>query len=175
MYPPKPIRGWAGTRLHDRLIGDAGWVCEPKADGDRCLVFALDDGIQLWSRHGRQHRYSWLAPLVEELEGLDLPAGTVLDAELLHEPKPRCDLVVFDVGSSWPQSLSERRDTLERFLARGNPSRVSAAPWLPKSTAYEDALAAGHEGVVFKKLDSPYRWQRGDGANKIPDWVKMKP
>jgi hypothetical protein len=138
-------------------------------------VFALDDGIQLWSRTGNRHRYSWLDPLVEELEGLDLPSGTVLDAELLHEPKPRCDMLVFDVGSMCPESLSERRDALEAILARGSLSNVSLAPWMPKKTAYEDALAAGHEGVVFKKLTSPYRWQLGDGANKIPDWVKMKP
>jgi len=175
LYPPKPTRTWAGTGHHQSLLDNDDFIVEPKNDGDRCLVFVLPDGVQLWSRHGRQVTYAWLGDLIAELQRFRLPVGTVLDGELLHEPKPRQNLVLFDLPSLYHRPLLERRKSLIRLLARKHPSLVSCVPWWPKEGAYDRALAEGYEGTVWKNLRAPYEWQRSSTASEVTSWFKMKP
>lgn len=173
-YPPKPTRIWPGSNIHDVVLNDSRWIAEPKADGDRCIVVAKGGQVELWSRHGRQHSYSWINPLREELLSLCLVDGTILDCELLHEPKPRCQLMVFDIPSV-DGTLLERREALERICLT-DCKYAFIAKWMNKSTAYTDALADGQEGVVYKRTDSRYQWQRSDSSgNEVPYWLKMKP
>jgi len=178
MFPPKPMRAWSGSDLHAKLIADDRWICEPKVNGDRCLVI-VENTVELWSRHGRRVTYSWLAPLYEALKRLNLSQGTMLDAELVAKPKPSCELIVFDVPSlgglsQGDKPLSERRELLMKLLRKCREP-ISICPWLDKADAYERALAEGREGIVFKKLDSKYRWQRGPTGCEVSDWIKMKP
>lgn len=174
LYPPKPIRGYANTELHERLIKDPAWIVEPKADGDRCLVLVQPKGVELWNRHGKQTRYTWLADLRAELAGWDLPVGTILDCELLHEPKPSQDLMVFDIPTAG--GILEHRKSVLKEIFKGTKFRhVRMAPRMVKKTAYDAALADKQEGVVWKRLDSPYDWQRGNSGCEVAYWIKMKP
>lgn len=174
LFPPKPVRAWAGTEYHQKLIKSKDWICQPKADGDRCLVFFLESGVELWNRHGKPTRYGWLHNLRAELASWDLPVGCILDCELLHEPQPNQDLMVFDVPSAGG-NLAHRLDVLKELFRGERFHHILQAGLLKKPTAYEKALADGHEGVVFKRLDSLYEWQRGNAGNEVPYWVKMKP
>lgn len=175
-FPPKPKRGWAGTGLHHRLINDPDWVVEPKRDGDRCLVFFTEHGPELWSRHGTKTRYGWLDDLKDELAWWDLPVGTILDCELCHEPKPNQDLHVFDIPSA-EGPLHSRYSVLEELFGEisDEAEYIHLVPRLNKATAYEDALAAGDEGIVWKDNNSPYEWQNNTTSCKVPYWIKMKP
>lgn len=175
LFPPKPIRGWANTELHTKLIKDKNWIVEPKANGDRCLVFILESGVELWNRHGGHIRYTWLGGLRAELASWDLPIGCVLDCELLHEPQPKQDLMVFDVPSAGG-NLAHRKEVLKELFRGTRFKFVKMAPRMIKKTAYEEALKLGHEGVVWKRFDSPYEWQRSNqGGNEVAYWIKMKP
>jgi ATP-dependent DNA ligase len=167
----RPVRVWYGTPYYERLVADPGWIVEPKFDGDRCLAFVLESGVELWSRHGRPHGYAWLGPLSDALRGL--PVGTVLDGELLASPAPRAEYAVFDLASEYALPLAQRRRLLERLLRRQREG-VTVVPWLEgRATAYAAALGEGHEGVVFKRLSSVYQWQRSTTAESA-SWCKAR-
>ncbi|HSG41155.1 MAG TPA: ATP-dependent DNA ligase [Thermoanaerobaculia bacterium] len=70
--------------------------------------------------------------------------------------------------------LAERRTSLERVLERGRPlfllsSSVDAATWLEVARVRNEARERGVEGLILKRLASPYRAGRRRG-----DWWKWK-
>jgi DNA ligase 1 len=70
--------------------------------------------------------------------------------------------------------LAERRQSLERLLDRGRPfllvsPRVEAATWEDLARAREEARERNVEGLMLKRLSSPYRTGRKRG-----DWWKWK-
>jgi ATP-dependent DNA ligase len=159
-----------------------GWRYEPKWDGFRGLFENTAGELALWSRNGRPLlRYF---PELRALGEL-LPPRSALDGEIviardgaldfdamqtrLHPAESRvrrlaaeipAQLVAFDVlvlegEETWRRPLAERLDVLERAaaglrLSPGTEDRAVAEGWL-------DGLeAAGLDGVVAKRLDSPY-------------------
>jgi ATP-dependent DNA ligase len=174
LFPPKPTRAWADTDTHRELIRDPGWIVEPKMDGDRCLAQFTDTGVELWSRHGGLTRFGWLDPLKSELEAWDMPVGVILDCELIATPKPACDLYVFDVPTA-DGLLAARREVLEAIFEDTSFALIHMIPTLDKATAYDQAMEKGWEGVVWKRLDSPYKWMRSNSDAPYPHWIKMKP
>lgn len=71
-------------------------------------------------------------------------------------------------------SLATRRETLERLLELGRPlfpvsSRIEAATWEEVARARTEARERGVEGLMLKRLSSPYRTGRRRG-----DWWKWK-
>lgn len=171
LYPPKPVRAWAGTPLHDRLMRDPSWIVEPKIDGDRCLIFVQPTGVELWSRHGRRFDRPWLAGLREQVSSYRLPVGTVLDGELVAGPSEQ-KLHLYDYASG-EGSLDVRRQRLLKACPAFTED-VCVVPWLQPDTAYETALSEGHEGIVWKRRDSRYEWQPNT-TSQVPTWIKMKP
>jgi DNA ligase-1 len=72
------------------------------------------------------------------------------------------------------QALAERRSALERLLENGRPffpvsPRVEASTWEDVTRAREEARERGVEGLMLKRLSSPYRTGRRRG-----DWWKWK-
>lgn len=173
LYPPKPMRAWPNSDFHARLVSDPDWIVEPKYDGDRCLVVYSTAGIQLWSRHGKLLKHSWLNNLRQELASLALPAGTILDGELCAEPKPNQDLFVFDIPSV-PGTLLSRRKVLSEIFYEGEFNYIYLSPWLDKEAALNDAVSSNWEGLVWKNINSQYQWHRQPQNTEITDWVKMK-
>lgn len=171
LYPPKPMRAWPNTDLHRRILADDNWVCEPKIDGDRCLVFFTPAGPQLWSRHGRQFTNTYLAGIKQQLSSYGLPVGAVLDGELVAGVEKQ-DLWLYDFPSVDGPYDARRHELRITCHALQN---VRVVELLDKPTAYEDALRAKHEGIVWKRKDSRYEWQRSTSNNEVPSWIKMKP
>jgi ATP-dependent DNA ligase len=99
----------------------------------------------------------------------------VVDAELVMHPVPF--LWLFDLPQAKGR-LRERRNRLSDRFAKISEKNwcphIRMMPLLPKRTAYQDALLAGEEGVVWKKLSSLYVMQM-EPDNEISDWIKMKP
>jgi ATP-dependent DNA ligase len=162
-------------------VGD-GWQYEPKWDGFRGVLENLSGELKLWSRNGRPllRYFPELAPL-----GDLLPARSALDGEIviardgvldfdamqmrLHPAESRvrklaaeipADFVAFDVlvwkgKEVWRRPLTERRPELELVAAGFHQSpatrdRDEAVAWL------RDFEAAGLDGVIAKRVDSPY-------------------
>jgi DNA ligase-1 len=81
------------------------------------------------------------------------------------------DVLHMDGASLLDEPLSARREVLERLLQPENrvASVVTEDPEMAQQF-FDDQIAAGHEGVVIKGLDSPYAAGRRGGS-----WVKVKP
>jgi ATP-dependent DNA ligase len=169
------------------------WQYEPKWDGFRGVLENDGGELALWSRNGRPllRYFPELAPLGELL-----PAHSALDGEIviarggqldfdamqtrLHPAESRirrlsaeipAEYVVFDVllWDSEPLHelpLERRRAELER-LARG--FRIS--PYTRDLDTAQEWLntleAAGLDGVVAKRLDSPYAPGSREGVAKV--------
>src|SRR6266508_3581527 len=140
---------------------DAGWGYEFKWDGVRIIAYVHSGQVRLMSRTDRDvtGSYPELAGLSDLLDGV--PA--VLDGEVVaYDDRGR--------PSSLPLPYRERRDLLAELALDG--PHVRTPPWFAGGGA--DVLAAsaeqGLEGVVAKRLESPYLPGR-----RSPAWRKVKP
>ncbi len=80
-----PIAPMVATPGRAMPEGDR-WVLEPKWDGWRAVAHVTGDGARIFTRHGRGHHSRF--PAVNAALS-ELPAGTVLDGELVClEPLP---------------------------------------------------------------------------------------
>ncbi|MGW5819327.1 non-homologous end-joining DNA ligase [Streptomyces noursei] len=177
----------------------ADWAFEAKWDGARCLVNAPGDGtIRLVTRAGNDATttYPELGPLGQQLRGrpavldgevvvLD-PSGRP-DFGLLQRRmgvlNPRrtarlamelpAQLVLFDVmylaGPLVDAPYHARRAVLEGLGLAGPNWSVPGYLAGHGDRAWQAAVRGGLEGVVAKRLSSPYL-----PGVRSPDWVKTK-
>ncbi|KRE84156.1 ATP-dependent DNA ligase [Arthrobacter sp. Soil764] len=167
---------------------------EYKLDGARIQVHRAGDNVSIFTRNLADvtHR---LPEVVEVVRGLPL-RDVILDGETLaldEEGGPRpfqetmarfgadaaretvlhpwfFDVLHLDGRDLLDEPLSARITELERIAPEHRiPGEVTADPTVAERVS-QDALAAGHEGVVVKAIDSTYAAGRR-GSN----WVKVKP
>jgi ATP-dependent DNA ligase len=172
-----------------------GWQYEPKWDGFRGVLENVGKELALWSRNGRPllRYFPELRPLGELL-----PPKSVLDGEVvivregaldfdsmqtrLHPAESRirklsaeipAEFVAFDVllwegEPVWKRPLDERRRELER-VAKG--FRLSpAVRTLDEARGWLDRFESlGLDGVVAKRLDSPYLPGSRAGVVKVKE------
>jgi ATP-dependent DNA ligase len=181
------------AQLVSELPIGPGWQYEPKWDGFRGVLENDGGEVALWSRNGRP-----LLRYFPELRALGekLPPHSALDGEIVIEQAGRLEFdllqmrlhpaesrvrklaeetparfVCFDVllwkGEPWHRApLSERRPVLEKLPLTISPATTSAKQaqaWL----AHLDAI--GLDGVVAKRLDSPYLPGSRDAVAKVKE------
>jgi ATP-dependent DNA ligase len=166
---PDWLEPMAATLTPKRFEGPE-WTFERKLDGIRVLAYKRGADVRLWSRNRLPltERYPAVADALARLPVKD----AILDGEATGAwgRQGRADYYVFDV--LWldgrlvtAQPLSARRALLERLKFAPPVARVrplgGSAPW-------EQACKKGWEGVIAKRLDSPYEHRRS------PHWLKMK-
>jgi bifunctional non-homologous end joining protein LigD len=170
----------------DTLPKGEGWIYEPKWDGFRALV-TLDGGdARLTSRNGNDltERFKAVARAAER--GFRTADG-VFDGEicalddqgrsrfsLLQQGKGTPALVVFDVLEIEGEPLvdlplSERRKRLEKLVDQRVGGLVLSPQFDDGEALLRAAKEQGLEGVVAKRLDSPYFMGR-----RGPEWRKVK-
>ena len=169
----------------DQLPGGEGWLFEPKWDGFRTLVFRDGDELLLQSRDLKpMNRYfpELVAPLTAAL-----PERCVVDGEIviagakgldfeslllrIHPAASRVKLLAAQTPASFvvwdllavgdedlrEQPLEARRARLDASVGRG----VYLSPYTLDRALAEDWFnrfeGAGLDGVMAKRLDSPYR------------------
>ncbi len=176
-------------RLAAGAFNSPEWLFELKWDGIRALAFGGEDGrVRLQDRHGGD-----LLPLVPELRDLRVPAGSVLDGEVIvcdTRGRPSYELLAARAG---PKNLRRGRgpyfvgfDLLfeaGRALT-GRPlherrAKLLSGPYTGQRLLVPEHLDAdgepflevvaeyGLEGIVAKRRDGPYV----PGA-RSPDWLK---
>jgi ATP-dependent DNA ligase len=169
------------------------WRFEIKWDGVRAMACVAGNNWRLWGRDGVFYtdRYPELDVLCE------LPHGTMLDGELVAIRDGRADFhalmsrhrrqrragsfvaepahyVVFDLLYYRGECLMDRPMEERLYLLH---TRLPRLPFVSPCDGvigegrlcFQAAVAAGHEGIVAKKLSSPYRPNRRD-----PQWRKIK-
>ena len=163
----------------DRPAGP-GWVFERKLDGIRCLAVKAGGRTRLYSRNELplDGRYRSLAAALDA----DAADGFVIDGEAVTfvEGRDRFgaeggDLFyyVFDVLFAGGRdvralALEERREVLEGLLDWRDPLRTTEQVEGDGSALLEAACRDGWEGLIAKRLGTPYV------STRSRDWLKLK-
>jgi ATP-dependent DNA ligase len=166
---PEWLEPMAATLTQERFV-EPGWVFERKFDGIRLIAYKHGSEVRLYSRN-RLLQNATYPSIVTAIAALPL-RNAVLDGEAtgVWGSQGRVAYHVFDIlyldgRLLTAQPLEERRAILTKLRMRSPLEHVSlldgGAPW-------EKACREGWEGVVAKRLDSPYEHRR----SKL--WLKMK-
>jgi DNA ligase D-like protein (predicted ligase) len=191
MIPIKPMLAVLGDPFTAQ-----GWIFEPKLDGTRCIA-QVRGRIELQNRRLRiiTGRYPELVKDLARLATNCVLDGEIavfvrgrLDFAALEEREQQCNGLRIDyLSRAMPASyiafdilyasgeilmdrpLAERKSILKEELQEGD--LVSIADYMPEKgeAYYRAAVGIGLEGVVAKRLTSPYR-----PGIRSPDWIKIK-
>lgn len=168
---------------------EAGWQYEFKWDGVRALAFVEGGSVRYVSRNGNDLTASVpeLASLADHLDGA---TTAVLDGELIalddrgrpsfqllqqrhHEPVPvsyvAFDLLYLNGRMTTDLPYAERRLILEDLVAEDGRFRVSPRFDGPGADLLAISRAQGLEGIVAKRMSSPYRT-----GKRSAEWLKLK-
>ncbi|HEX8207196.1 MAG TPA: non-homologous end-joining DNA ligase [Solirubrobacteraceae bacterium] len=172
------------TLTDERALGP-GWVLERKLDGVRCLASAEGGRVALFTRNeiDRTARWPSVAAAITALgrdvvldgEVVGMVGDDPLGFQALQQGSATIALWAFDVllldGEDLrPRPLEERRSLLAELVrAAGDPAlRASEVLEGDSEERYREACAAGWEGLIAKRVGSPYV------AGRSRDWLKLK-
>lgn len=177
-------------------VDDAGYVHEIKYDGWRLLAETDSGRVTLKTRNGADAT-KWFPEITSTL--VELQGGRhVFDGELcvlddigrsdferlqararMRGYRPGCDLVVFCVFDLLVHAgqdlralpLAKWKAKLARLLRKkmGSVLLVTGVPGDQGTWLYEQMLAVKAEGIVSKRLDSPYL-----SGERSAAWLKVK-
>ncbi len=141
-----------------RFLDDDGVIAQQKLDGFRVLCTVQTQRVLATNREGQETDHC-SAALLSGLESL--PVGTVVDGEVVGNGYWLFD--VLRVGDRNVEGLGalQRWQLLDDELSPGLSGEVQvlrvARTAADKRKLYEDLVAAGAEGIVFKDADAPYQ------------------
>jgi ATP-dependent DNA ligase len=153
----------AATLTQDRFTG-AEWTFERKYDGIRLIAFREGDDVRLYSRTRNPQELPAIRDAIARLPVREI----VLDGELTWDRSTAFhvfDVLWLDGRDLTALPLSERREILARIPLRAPLERT---PVVDDGEPWELARREGWEGVIAKRLDSPYEQKRSK------HWLKMK-
>ena len=168
----------------------SGWLFEMKYDGYRCLAAISGDQVKLYTRTGKDWTDKFAAivpPLTRITKGTAL-----IDGELCaFDSKGRADfstlkdhlsnggpltyfafdLIEQDGADLAKLPLVERKARLEKLLGKIEQSSLvqfSAHVTGNGQKVFDAVCREGHEGIIAKNANAPYRNER------TRDWLKIK-
>ena len=173
--------------LVDSVPTGNGWLHEMKYDGYRALVAVGGGGAKVFTRTGLDwtDRFPAIAAAAAALP----VENALIDGEIVafRGGKPdfsalqaaikaggamslfAFDLLALDGANLAPQPLVQRKDRLRALLDDANPTlRFSEHVAGSGEKLFAAMCREGHEGVVSKRADAPYR------AGRTKGWVKVK-
>ena len=179
----------------DAPFSGAGWLFEVKWDGVRAIA-QVEETLSILSRNDNDitHKFPELTELSRLSSNVVLDGEIIVMkggrpdfqavakrvqasklGDIEHETRDTpCTYVVFDIlekdGKSLTgKPLSERKGILRESLKDGEYVVVSSYVVGQGEAYYEAAAAKGLEGVVAKRLESPYR-----PGERSREWLKVK-
>jgi bifunctional non-homologous end joining protein LigD len=158
-----------------KLPEGASWTWEIKLDGWRMEIVKTAGRVTLYSRRGKvfNTQFPFIAPELEYL-----PDETVLDGELVAvdgEGRPSFNMLqnfksaesgiiyyAFDIPvhngiDLMREPLSQRRDVLASAIWPAQHVGISEASDRPLAEMVKFTKSHGLEGIVAKRVDSPYQ------------------
>ncbi len=164
------------------------WIYEPKIDGWRMQIVSYEKGkIECWGRR-LERNPNWSAKLDYMIEGLRdaVPEATILDCELCSsrgrrfipslfarklKAKPIVyifDMIFFNGADISEKPLRKRKDLLSMIRFKPPFFCVKGKKLTDKKKNFSAEIKKGHEGIVIKKMISPY--QVGKEAPIATQW-----
>jgi bifunctional non-homologous end joining protein LigD len=166
------------------------WVFEMKYDGYRCIAAISGEAVRLYTRTGKDwtEQFGAIVPPLSRVTS----GSALIDGELCaFDAKGRTDfstlkdhlstggpltLFAFDLLERDGKDLTrlpllERKDQLQALLGPiQSSSLVQFSPHIVGNgqRVLDTLCAGGHEGVVAKRADAPYRHERSKS------WLKIK-
>jgi ATP-dependent DNA ligase len=158
----------------EKIQGD--WIYEPKIDGWRMqIIHYRNNHLECWGRR-LERKPNWsgkLGYMLDELKNL-LPAETLFDCELyssegrrfvpsLFAKKPKAkplvyifDVIFFEGQNVSKKPLRKRKAMLRRIRFKSPFLYIPGKPLTSIKSDYMSEVRKGREGIVIKKLNSPY-------------------
>jgi bifunctional non-homologous end joining protein LigD len=171
----------------------SGWIYEPKIDGWRMQIICYKGGkLECWGRR-LERKPNWsdkLNYLLEKLHG-KIPENTVLDCELCssggrrfipsllarkHKVKPIVfifDMIYYNGMDISKSTLKQRKEMLSAMNFDPPFCRILGNELTDLKRNYMSEVKKGHEGIIIKKLSSPYRLGK-ESPIATQDWRKIK-
>jgi len=159
-----------GEKIH------GSWIYEPKIDGWRMQIISYENRkIECWGRR-LERKPNWsqkLHHLIQELENV-IPAETIFDCELYssggrrfipsifaRNPKVKPIVYVFDIVHYKSKNISKKPLRQRKKLLAKIHFKPPFHPIMGKRLTnikrnYISEVKKGHEGIIIKKLSSPY-------------------
>jgi bifunctional non-homologous end joining protein LigD len=196
--PPPMLTPMLAEGGHE-AFDDPGWRFEPKLDGIRTLAYVSTDGTRLVSRTGRDQTAIYpeldnLARFVNALQAVidgevvaadedGRPSFERLQQRMnLSAPKDvekarrKIPVVLFAFDLLWldgrdltHEPLEKRRRFLEDAVTETGPLRLTVIAEESGTGFFDQAKRLGLEGIIAKRLGSPYVPGR-----RTKDWRKIK-
>jgi bifunctional non-homologous end joining protein LigD len=164
------------------------WLSELKYDGYRTLIAVAGGKARIFTRNGKDWTDKFPG-VAEAAAALDTD-GSLVDGEIVaFDGKGRTDfstlqkaikqggemscfvfdLIIEDGKEIIHLPLAERKARLEKIVERGEGALVFSDHVRGSADkVFAEICRAGHEGIVAKRADAPYRSGRGK------DWLKVK-
>lgn len=173
--------------LIDKPFNSDKWLFELKWDGYRALANINNGNVKLYSRNGLT--FTQYEPVVKELETFQYTA--IMDGEVVvlnEEGFPKFQLLqnyereqegalqynVFDLlyynGYNLTRApLIERKELLSKLIKPGGFVKYTDHVIEQGIDFFKEVDKLGMEGIIGKKMDSPYRLNK-----RTSEWVKIK-
>lgn len=179
-YPDKPFERPASS-LSEFDTKAGKWIATAKYDGWRCLI-VIDNGVEFWSRHMKKLPVS--DRLREAVQSLNLPQGTVIDAEWMARRAGVKDELIFLItimwwAGAWQGGKPEEvrwQETKNILVGKGTdfPIRLPLYATEKFSEFFERTKNdPTTEGIVLKEVTSTLVGDNSD-SKKNGCWVKVK-
>ena len=170
------------------------WIYEPKIDGWRLQILKFANGkVEFWGRR-LERNPNWtgkLKTIAMKAKKL-LPAGILLDAEISTSEGRRFipsvfaakasvrpiiyifDIIFYQNEFVGELPLGERKQILSSIRVEPPFYHVKYKPIKDIKHHLWELVKRGHEGIVIKKLNSPYQIGH-DCPIATENWRKIKP
>ncbi|MEY2404245.1 MAG: ligase 1 [Acidimicrobiaceae bacterium] len=168
LQPVQPMLAASSPSVADAVALFEQSSVEWKLDGIRLQVHRLDDEVRLFTRN--------LNDVTEQLPGVvelirSMPANDfVLDGEAVGGQVRFFDCLALDGVTLVDEPLRERQAALERVAGPWRIPHIVTTDGDEGERFLEEAITAGHEGVMVKDLSSPY-----EAGRRGASWRKVKP
>ncbi len=196
--PPPPFTPMLAEGGH-QAFDDERWRFEPKLDGIRTLAYVATDGTRQVSRTGRDQTaiYPELDNLARFVNALNAVIdGEIVAADERGRPsferlqqrmnltapkdiekaRRKVPVVLFAFDLLWldgrdltREPLEERRRLLEEIVTVTGPMALTFVVDREGTSFFDSARTLGFEGIVAKRLGSPYV-----SGRRTKDWRKIK-
>lgn len=153
-------------KVPNQYLNSDNWVMQQKLDGWRVLI-ETGDNIKCLNRDGMPLDI----PEVALGNLVDMKTHWIFDAEYLDKKVYIFDVLEMPTGSIEGFPLKKRLELLENLESKFTPPVYAVRSFYDadkKKEVFKDLKASGKEGVIFKRLDSPYK----RGRNR--DFLKFK-